>query len=175
MIKYFNLADYKELGRLRENNQILPENDEKLSNYVVSVSNQVRYNRKIDYISLLNKYLEKKILPDEFRLKFLEVDKQDSEKTRIFLADSQKLENLVIFDESEKFGHFVCDISTLCIEFDILLSDYDRMSESEFYFLVKNYSSEFLQEQLVYRSFKSLIFALGLAVLLLPNIFEIKT
>nr|UXN44455.1 hypothetical protein [Navicula tsukamotoi] len=172
MIKYFNLLDYKELHRLRENNQISPENEEKLSNYVIDVAGQVRYTRKIEYISLLKRYLEKKISPDEFRLKFLEMDKQDSEKTSILLADSQKLENLVIFDESKKFGYFTCDIFTLCIEFDLLLSDYDRMSESEFYFLVKNY---FLQEQLVSRSFKSLIFALGLAVLLLLNIFGIKT
>lgn len=128
---------------------------------------------------MLNKYIKKEILPYEFRSKFLEIHKQNSEKTVIFLKDFQKLGNLVLYTGSEKFGDLMSTISTLCLEFDIFLfwsdCDADRMSEEEFYLLVKRYSSEFLQEQLIYRSFKLLILALGLGLLLLSSIFELKT
>ena len=94
----------------------------------------------------------------------------------MLLGDYQKLGNLILYNESEKFGDSMTNISMLCIEFDRLWSDYDsnRMSESEFYSLIKSYSSEFLEDQLIYHSFKFLLFILGFTVLLLSNIFEIK-
>lgn len=162
MIKYFDLVDYQKLKRLKKSNQLLPEDNQKLRNYIGSILHHVKYNKKSDYILLLNKYLEKKISPYEFRLQFLAIDEQNFKKTEVFLEDAQKLKNLVLFNESEKFSKSMSDISALCIECDISLDDCKEMSESKFYFLVKNCSSDFLQERLVYRSYKYLIYAVGL-------------
>ena len=70
----------------------------------------------------------------------------------------------------------MCEIAMTCIEFDVSWSESrsDQMSEADFYFLTKSYSSELIKEQLIYQSFKFLRFISGFAVLLLSNIFEIK-
>lgn len=73
MIRYFDLESYQRLERLEKNNQILLEDKQKLEDYRINVFNQVKYNNKIDYVSLLQKYLEQKIPLYEFRLKFLEL------------------------------------------------------------------------------------------------------
>lgn len=100
MIKYFDLESYKELERLKKNNQISPEDQKKLRGYRINVSNQVKYNNKIAYVSLLQEYLGQKIPILKFQSKFLELQKQNLKKTQIILEDSKKLGNLVLDEES---------------------------------------------------------------------------
>ena len=84
----------------------------------------------------------------------MELEKENSKKNQIILEDSKNLGNLVLSDESKKFGDSMCEIAMICIEFDISWSDSrsDQMSEADFYFLTKSYSSELVKEQLIYRS-----------------------
>lgn len=171
MIKYFDILSYQKLKKLENTTGLSDQNEKKLSNFIINVSDQIHYSSKTDYNLLLNKYLKKEILPYEFRFKFLKLRNQNSEKTALFFKNFQALENLVLSKQSEKFGLLVSKISDLCIGFDISWNDCesDLMSETEFYFLVKSYSSELLQEQqhLVYESFKFLLFVVVLALLLL--------
>ena len=176
MIKYFDLETYQKLKRLEKINQISSEDKQKLIDYRIHISDQIKYSSKADYVSLLDEYLEQNIPGYEFRLKFLELEKQNSKKTQIILEDSKKLGNLILSDKSKKFGDSMCEIAMTCIEFDVSWSESrsDQMSEADFYFLTKSYSSELIKEQLIYQSFKFLRFISGFAVLLLSNIFEIK-
>ena len=82
MIRYFDLENYQKLKRLEKNNQISFEDKQKLMDYRINVSDQVKYNSKANYVSLLNKYLGQNIPDYEFRLKFLELEKEKSKKTK---------------------------------------------------------------------------------------------
>ncbi len=89
MEKYFNLSRYKELLKLEENDKIsfFSSLHLELLGFNASVGQQLCYNRKKDYFILIDKYLSRIIPPDEFRSKFLQMDKEDSEKATIILED----------------------------------------------------------------------------------------
>lgn len=57
MANQFNLLRYKELLELEKNNKITFL-DLELSTYKASIENQIVYNRKENYFSLIEKYLK---------------------------------------------------------------------------------------------------------------------
>ncbi len=104
MKKYFNLSRYKELLKLQENGEISFLDFELLS-FKASVAQQMCYNRKKDYFILIDEYLSRIIPPYEFQSKFLQMEKEDSEKSTIILEDLQELEFLTLAKDLEKFFH----------------------------------------------------------------------
>ena len=139
MEKSFNLSRYKELLKLEENGKISFLDFELLS-FKASVAQQMCYNRKKDYFILIDKYLSQIITPYEFRSKFLQMEKEDSEKSTIILEDFQKLEVFTFAKDLEKFSDLIDKISTLCFEYsEIWDGSIEPMSESEFYYLVNNH------------------------------------
>ena len=88
MEKYFNLSRYKELLKLQENGKISFFDLELLS-LKATVAQQMYYNRKKDYFILIDQYLSRIIPPYEFRSKFLQMEKEDSEKSTLILEDFQ--------------------------------------------------------------------------------------
>ena len=139
MGKDFNLSRYKELLKLQENGKISFLDFELLS-FRASVAQQMCYNRKKDYFILIDEYLSRIIPPDEFRSKFLEMKKEDSEKATIILEDFQELEVFTLAKDLEKFSDLIGEISTLCFEYsEIWDGTMEPMSESEFYYLVNNH------------------------------------
>lgn len=77
MIKnYFNVSRYKKLLKLEEDGKILPL-DVELWNLKPSIAGQLSYNRKKDYFILINKYLNRSILPSQFRDEILQMGKED--------------------------------------------------------------------------------------------------
>lgn len=121
MGKHFNLSRYKELLKLEESGKISFLDLELLSNGA-NIQSQMSYNRKENYFSLIEKYLGRAITPYEFRSKFLEMEKQDSEEAFIIKQDFRKLEVLTLADDLEKFSDLISEISTLCFEYDELTS-----------------------------------------------------
>ena len=139
MENYFNLSRYKELLELEEKDEISSWDRELLS-YRASVANQIIYSRKKDYFILIDEYLTQAIIPDDFRLKFLEMEKDDSSKALLILENFQKLEVFTIVKDLEKFSDLIDEISTLCLEFyEVWDGTIDPMPESEFYSLINNY------------------------------------
>ena len=141
MEKHFNLSRYKELLKLEESGKIsfLDENYFELLSYKASVEEQISYNRKKDYFLLIHEYLSRVISPYEFRSKFLQMEKEDSKKATIILEDFQELEVFTLAEDLEKFSDLITQISTLCFEYDeVWDGTMERMSESEFYYLVNN-------------------------------------
>jgi len=136
MKKYFNLSRYKELLKLQENGEISFLDLELLS-LKASVAQQMCYNRKNDYFILIDKYLSQIISPDEFRSKFLQMEKEDSEKATIILENFQELEVLTLANDLEKYSDLINQISALCFEYsEVWDGTMEQMSESEFYYLV---------------------------------------
>ena len=139
MEKYFNLSRYKELLKLQENGKISFFDLELLS-LQASVAQQMYYNRKKDYFILIDQYLSRIIPPYEFRSKFLQMEKKDSEKSTLILEDFQELEVFTLAKDLEKFSDLIDQISTICFEYgEVWDGTMEPMSESEFYCLVNNH------------------------------------
>ena len=180
MTKHFNLVRYKELLQLEESGKysLLDETFLELLTYQASIGGQISYNQKENYFSLIEKYLSRVITPREFRLKFSEMEKQDSRTADIILKDFQELEVFTLADDLKEFSDLISEISTLCFEFDEFWDGtMEPMSESEFYSLVNNHYLQLQEafpfgnfknqayEHLVDRSFKILMFTIGLNIL----------
>lgn len=79
MKKKFNFTGYKKLVDMKNYGEIvfLDENYFKLLRYQTSMAKQLIFNRKEDYYSLINKYLNKPLTLLEFRTQFLDMEKED--------------------------------------------------------------------------------------------------
>ncbi len=115
MNKRFNLSRYKELFKLEENRKIsfLDETYLELLKYRVYIHEQISYNHKEDYLLLIHEYLSQIISSDEFRSKFLQMEKEDSKKATLILEDFQKLEIFTFAEGTKKFFDLISEISTL--------------------------------------------------------------
>lgn len=185
MRKDFNLSRYKELLELEESGKISIL-DLEFVTYGAIVESQMAYDRKENYFSLIDKYLDRAITPYEFRSKFLEMNYQDSAEAFRMKQDFRKLEGLTLADDLEKFSDVENKLTRLCWEHQVMLDNnttMEGMSESEFYSLVHNHylqlqkafpfnfseisSNNQGSKNLVYHSFKFLIFIIGLEILLI--------
>jgi hypothetical protein len=181
MTKHFNLLRYKELLQLEESGKysLLDETFLELLTYQASIGCQISYNQKENYFSLIEKYLSRVMTPSEFRLKFSEIEKQDSRTADIILEDFQELEVFMLANDLKEFFDLKSEISTLCFGYyEVWDGTIEPMSESEFYNLVNNSYLQFQKafpvlssqnltyENLIYRLFKILTLSIGLGILL---------
>jgi len=137
MKKKFNFTGYKELVDMDNCGEIvfLDANYFKLLGYQTSVGKQLIYNRKEDYYSIINKYLNKTLTLIEFRTQFLDMEKEDIEKGYVIIENIQELEVFYLVEDLEKFSRLIGEIIDLCEDYYII----EPMPETEFYFLVKKY------------------------------------
>jgi hypothetical protein len=143
MKKKFNFTGYKELLDMENRGEIvfLDANYFKLLRYQTSVGKQLIYDRKKDYYSIINKYLNRTLTLLEFRTQFLDMEKEDSEKGYAILGNIQELEVFYLAEDLEKFSRLIAEIITICEDYYII----EPMPETEFYFLVNKYYHQ-LQE-----------------------------
>ena len=143
MKKKFNFTGYKELLDMENRGEIrfLDTNYFKLLRYQTSVGEQLVYNRKEDYYSIINKYLNKTLIISEFRAQFLAMQKEDMKKGYNILENTQELEVFYLVEDLEKFSRLIGEIIDLCEDYYVI----EPMPETEFYSLVNKYSHH-LQE-----------------------------
>lgn len=67
----------------------------------------ISYNRKKEYFSLIKEYLVKKINPNIFKAKFLEMKMADDDTTKIIEEDFEELSNFSIDLELEEGPFFL--------------------------------------------------------------------
>lgn len=177
MKKKFYFTGYKELVDMENCGKIvfLDANYFKLLRYQTSVGKQLIYNRKEDYYSIINKYLNKTLTLLEFRTQFLDMEKEDIEKGYIILGNIQELEVFYLVEDLEKFSKLIGEIIDLCEDYYII----EPMPETEFYVLVNKYSQQLQEnfpfknsanieyEHLISRSFTFLFFTIELEILLI--------
>jgi hypothetical protein len=137
MKKKFNFTGYKKLVDMQNCEEIvfLDANYFKLLRYQTSVGKQLIYNRKEDYYSIINKYLNKTLTLLEFRTQFLDMEKEDLEKGSVILESIQELEVFYLVEDLEKFSRLIGETIGLCEDYYII----EPMPETEFYFFVKKY------------------------------------
>ena len=78
------------------------------------------YNRKEDYYSIINKYLNKTLTIIEFRTQFLAMEKEDMEKGSLILGNTQELEVFDLAEDLEKFSRLIGEIFDLCEDYYII-------------------------------------------------------
>jgi len=84
------------------------------------------------------------------------MESEDSKKATILLEDFQELEVFTLAEDLEKFSDLRNQISTLCFEYDeVWDGSMERMSESEFYYLVNNRYLQ-LQKAFPFENFNNL-------------------
>jgi hypothetical protein len=122
MKKKFNFTGYKELIDMKNCEEIvfLDANYFKLLRYQTSVGKQLIYNRKEDYYSIINKYLNKTLTLLEFRTQFLDMEKEDIEKGYVILENIQELEVFYLVEDFEKFSRLIGKIIDLCEDYYII-------------------------------------------------------
>lgn len=137
MKKKFYFKGYKELVDMENCGKIvfLDANYFKLLRCKTSVCNQLIYNRKEYYYSIINKYLDKTLTLLEFRTQFLDMQKEDIEKGYIILGKRQELEVFYLTEDLEKFSRLIGEIIDLCEDYYIT----EPMPKTEFYVLVNKY------------------------------------
>jgi len=135
MKKKFDFTGYKELVDMQNCGKIrfADANYFKLVRYRTSVGEQLIYNRKEDYYSIINKYLNKTLTLVEFRTQFLDMEEEDMEKGYSILGNIQELEVFYLVEDLEKFSRLFGKISDLCEDYYII----EPMPETEFYDFVK--------------------------------------
>lgn len=143
MNNYFDVNRYTKLLELEKNGKISFFNSELLS-LAASIEGQFVYNRKKEYFSLIDNYLSRVILPDDFRLKFIDMIYQDVKKASIIRKDFQKLKCFTIAPDRKQFCDPIYKILTLCHEHDDICDEImPLMPENKFYDLVSKYYLEF--------------------------------
>ncbi len=146
MEKKFNFTSYTKLVDMENRGKIafLDTNYFKLLRYRTSVGKQLIYDRKEDYYSIINKYLNKTLTIIEFRAQFLAMQKEDMKKGYIILGNIQEF---YLVEDLEKFSKLIGEIIDLCEDYYVI----EPMSETEFYSLVNKYFHQ-LQETFPFKN-----------------------
>lgn len=124
----FNIVRYKELlvkaESSKKTGKAYFEDPEvlKLLNYESKVESQIFWKDKNEYLRLIEKYLNKKISPGDFRCEYLDMIEKSMEKTSKILNNLDELSHFWIDPEGESLGSLLSDIHESCqciIEFGI--------------------------------------------------------
>ena len=139
----FNLTRYKELLTKTESSSKQgkeyfqdPEVLE-LLDFQSSVETQIFYEQKMEYLKLIQKYLDERISPGEFRNDYLEIATNSMKKARKILLNEEELSMLWIESGLEKFSSLFDEIHEACqciLEFG---TDDEGISEDKFRGLVE--------------------------------------
>ena len=134
MTQEFNIVRYIELLKedqeLRSQDSMLDEEDEikyrELLSYGIMVENQIIYNRKDEYIPVIEQYVSKKIDFVSLRSQLFTIQRKDY-KLRDHLENNFKeLSKVLIDSKSSEFGVLIQDIFDL---FELIDSEEDEPFE----------------------------------------------
>ena len=130
MKKKFDIPAYEKLVEMENCRKIVfsEANYFKLLRYRTSLGKQLSYNRKEDYYSIIEKYLNKNLTLLEFRTQFLNLERADMEKGYTILGNRQELEVFYLSEDSEKYYMLLGRIIDLCEDYYVI----EPMPENEF-------------------------------------------
>lgn len=124
----FNIVRYKELLAKVESSKktgLAYFKDAEVLEYLdyrASVDLQILYEEKNELVRLIQKYLDEKISPGNFRCEYLDMTKKSMEKTTKILNNLDELSNFWIDPKEKDLGSLLSDIHESCqciIEFGI--------------------------------------------------------
>ena len=90
------------------------------------LENQIYYNRRQEYISLIERYVTHEIDSFVLRVKFFQIRREDSNILEDLEKNFERLSNVVIDSKSAKFSPLLEDITSACEYFDFDSEDDER-------------------------------------------------
>lgn len=122
MTQTFNKVRYIELLKkdqsLESKNSSLYKEDRvayfELLSYGVILYNQIIFNRRHDYISLIEKYVTNEIDSFLLRLEFFQIRREDLKIQKDFEKNFERLSNVLIDSKSGEFSRLITDIFDAC-------------------------------------------------------------
>lgn len=122
MTQTFNKVRYIKLLKkdqsLESKNSSLYKEDRvkyrELLSYGVILYNQIIYNRRHDYISLIEKYLTNEIDSLLLRLQFFQIQREDKKIKKDLEKNFERLSNVLIDSKSGEFSLLIKDIFDAC-------------------------------------------------------------
>ena len=122
-IDRYNELLKKEKHLSKQSNSLIFENKDEwveLLSYGARVENQISYERKKEYYSLISQYIEKVLTPPVFQSKFLEMEKEDAKAAKMITNDFKQLAIFSVDLKAVEFSSLIgeiSDISMLAREF----------------------------------------------------------
>ena len=122
MTQTFNKMRYIKLLKkdqsLKSKNSSLYKEDRveyrELLSYAVILYNQIIYNRRHDYISLIEKYVTNEIDSFLLRLEFFKTQREDIKTTNNLEKNFEQLSNVLIDSKLDEFSLLIKDIFDAC-------------------------------------------------------------
>ena len=139
----FNLLRYKELlikteSSTKQGKEYFQDSDVlELLALEAGVETQILYDQKLKILNLIQNYLDKKILPGDFRNQYLTISTQSMKKVSRILQNEEELSNFWIEPGLKKFSLLFTDITDACqciVEFG---TGNEGISEEKFQDLVE--------------------------------------
>jgi hypothetical protein len=104
-----------------------------LLSYGILLEGQISYNRKDDYLSLIEDYRRGTIDAVIFRLAFLKMSREDNQTLDILKKDLKRLSTFSIDSKSEGFSSLIGEILGICDAlFDFDSEDSSEITENQF-------------------------------------------
>jgi hypothetical protein len=85
-----------------------------LLSYGVILYNQIIYNRRHDYISLIEKYITNEIDSLLLRLQFFQIQREDKNVKKDLEKNFEQLSNILIDLKADEFSLLIADIFDAC-------------------------------------------------------------
>ena len=113
MDRYNELLEKEKRLSQQSNSLIFENNDEfiELLSYGARVENQISYERKEDYYSLISQYIEKVVTPPIFQLEFLKMEKEDAKAAKMITNDFKQLASFSVDLKAVEFSSLIGEIS----------------------------------------------------------------
>lgn len=115
-VRYIELLT-KEQSLEKKKMSLYHENREEyreLLSYEIIVSNQIIYNRRHDYISLIEKYVTKKINSLRLKFQFFQIQREDENTQDDLQKDYERVFNFSIDSKSSEFSLLITEIFDAC-------------------------------------------------------------
>lgn len=142
-IDRYNQLLEKEKRLSQQNNSLIFENKEEFIeflSYSARVKNQISYERKEDYYSLISQYIEKAVTPRIFQSEFLKMEKEDAKAAKRITNDFKQLASFSVDLKAVEFSSLIgeiYDVSMVACEF----GPEDGISDEKFHkYIEKSYS-----------------------------------
>jgi len=118
MTKKFNKVRYIELLKKSQSLESLWQEDDieysELLSYGVILYNQIIYNRRHEYISLIHKYVTNEIDSLLLRLQFFQMQREDRKIKKDLEKNFERLSTVLIDSKSDEFSMLIADIFDAC-------------------------------------------------------------
>jgi hypothetical protein len=122
MDRYNELLE-KEKRLSQQSKSLIFENKDEfieLLSYGARVEDQISYEQKREYYSLISEYIEKVITPQLFQWEFLKMEKEDAKATKIITNDFKQLAIFSVDLKAVEFSSLIeriSDVSMVAQEF----------------------------------------------------------